>query len=63
MLASTEKIYHHTLSIRSGRSSMSELRYETEDMTPVYFSHYTPDAIVVDTDSPFKSVDAIGRGK
>ncbi len=30
--------------------------YKTEDVTPVYFFHYTPDAIVVAADSPFKSV-------
>jgi tripartite-type tricarboxylate transporter receptor subunit TctC len=29
--------------------------YKTDDMTPVYFFHYTPDAIVVPTDSPFKT--------
>jgi len=34
-----------------------EVQYKTEDMTPVYFFHYTPDAIVVASDSPFKSVD------
>lgn len=29
--------------------------YKTEDITPVYFFHYTPDAIVVAADSPFKT--------
>jgi tripartite-type tricarboxylate transporter receptor subunit TctC len=29
--------------------------YKTEDMTPVYFFHYTPDALVVTADSPYKS--------
>ncbi|HVE49862.1 MAG TPA: tripartite tricarboxylate transporter substrate binding protein [Casimicrobiaceae bacterium] len=31
--------------------------YKTEDMTPVYFFHYTPDALIVSADSPFKSID------
>lgn len=31
------------------------IQYKTEDITPVYFFHYTPDAIVVAADSPFKS--------
>ena len=30
--------------------------YKTEDVTPVYFFHYTPDAIIVPADSPYKSV-------
>ena len=30
-------------------------QYKTEDITPVYFFHYTPDAIVVANDSPFKT--------
>ena len=29
--------------------------FKTEDITPVYFFHYTPDAIIVAADSPFKS--------
>ena len=29
--------------------------YKTEDMTPVYFFHYTADALVVAADSPFKT--------
>jgi tripartite-type tricarboxylate transporter receptor subunit TctC len=32
-----------------------EVAYKTEDMTPVYFFHYTPDAIVVPESSPFKT--------
>jgi hypothetical protein len=28
---------------------------KTEDITPVYFFHYTPDAIIVAADSPFKT--------
>ena len=30
--------------------------FKTEDVTPVYFFHYTPDAIIVAADSPYKSV-------
>ena len=30
-------------------------QFRTEDITPVYFFHYTPDAIIVAADSPFKS--------
>lgn len=30
-------------------------QYKTEDITPVYFFHYTPDAIVVPADSPYKT--------
>jgi tripartite-type tricarboxylate transporter receptor subunit TctC len=29
--------------------------YKTDDITPIYFFHYTPDAIVVATESPFKT--------
>ncbi len=29
--------------------------YKTEDVTPVYFFHYTPDAIVVAAESPYKT--------
>jgi tripartite-type tricarboxylate transporter receptor subunit TctC len=31
------------------------VQYKTEDMTPVYFFHYTPDALIVNADSPYKS--------
>jgi len=30
--------------------------FRTEDVTPVYFFHYTPDAIVVAADSPFRTL-------
>jgi tripartite-type tricarboxylate transporter receptor subunit TctC len=30
-------------------------QFKTEDMVPVYFFHYTPDAIIVAADSPFKT--------
>lgn len=33
-----------------------DVGYVTEDLTPVYFFHYTPDAIVVSVDSPFKTL-------
>ncbi len=29
--------------------------YKTEDITPIYFFHFTPDAIVVAKDSPYKT--------
>ena len=32
-----------------------DTQFKTEDITPVYFFHYTPDAIVVSADSPFKN--------
>ena len=31
--------------------------FKTEDTTPVYWFHYTPDAIIVPADSPFKTLD------
>ncbi len=30
-------------------------QFRTEDITPVYFFHYTPDAIIVPSDSPYKT--------
>ncbi len=38
-----------------------EVQYKTEDMTPVHFFHYTPDAIVVAADSPYRSVADLVR--
>ena len=32
-----------------------QVQYKTEDITPVYWYHYTPDAIVVPDDSPIKT--------
>ena len=32
-----------------------QVQYKTEDLTPVYWYHYTPDALVVPDASPFKS--------
>ena len=32
-----------------------QVQYKTEDITPVYWFHYTPDAIVVANDSPIKT--------
>ena len=31
--------------------------FKTEDANPVYFFHYTPDAVIVAVDSPFKTLD------
>ena len=33
-----------------------QVQYKTEDVTPVYWFHYTPDALVVLDSSPFKTV-------
>ena len=33
------------------------VNFKTEDVTPVHFFHYTPDAVVVAADSPFKTLD------
>jgi len=30
-------------------------QFKTEDITPVYFFHYTPDAIIVPADSPYRT--------
>jgi tripartite-type tricarboxylate transporter receptor subunit TctC len=30
-------------------------QFKTEDITPVYFFHFTPDAVIVAADSPFKT--------
>jgi len=35
--------------------------FKTEDVTPVYFFHYTPDAVVVAADSPFRTLDDLVR--
>jgi tripartite-type tricarboxylate transporter receptor subunit TctC len=37
------------------------VQYKTEDMTPVYFFHYTPDALIVNADSPYKSFADVVR--
>jgi len=36
-------------------------QFKTEDITPVYFFHYTPDAIIVTADSPFKTFGDLVR--
>lgn len=36
-----------------------DVGFKTEDITGVYMFHYTPDALVVTTDSPFKTVQDI----
>jgi len=35
--------------------------FKTEDANPVYFFHYTPDAVIVAADSPFKTLDDLNR--
>jgi tripartite-type tricarboxylate transporter receptor subunit TctC len=35
--------------------------FKTEDANPVYFFHYTPDAIIVAADSPFKTLDDLTK--
>jgi tripartite-type tricarboxylate transporter receptor subunit TctC len=43
-----------------------EVAYKTEDLTPVHFFHYTPDAIVVAEASPFRTLQDLlkaARGK
>jgi len=35
--------------------------FKTEDVTPVYFFHYTPDALIVAVDSPFKTFNDLVR--
>ena len=41
-----------------------DVGFKTEDITSVYMFHYTPDAIVVKADSPFKSLqDVIDHAK
>ena len=32
-----------------------QVQYKTEDLTPVYWFHYTPDALVVASNSPYKT--------
>jgi len=33
-----------------------QVQYKLEDITPVYWFHYTPDALVVASDSPYKTL-------
>ena len=33
-----------------------DVGYRTEDLTPIYYFHYTPDAIIVPKDSPFATL-------
>ena len=35
--------------------------FKTEDANPVYFFHYTPDAVIVAADSPFKTLDDLTK--
>jgi len=40
------------------------VQYKTEDITPVYWFHYTADALIVAADSPFKTFgDLVKAGK
>ena len=40
------------------------VQYKTEDITPVYWFHYTADAILVPADSPYKTfADLVKAGK
>jgi tripartite-type tricarboxylate transporter receptor subunit TctC len=36
-------------------------QFKTEDITPVYFFHYTPDAIIVPADSPYKTLADLAK--
>jgi len=38
-----------------------QVQYKTEDITPTYWFHYTPDAIVVSNDSPIKTFQDLIR--
>ena len=38
-----------------------DVQYKTEDITPVYWFHYTPDAIIVANDSPIKTFQDLIR--
>ena len=39
--------------------SIKDVGYQTEDVTPVYVFHYTPDAIVVRADSPYQTLQDV----
>ena len=41
------------------KPKQKDVGFKTEDITGVYMFHYTPDALVVKADSPFKSVQDI----
>jgi len=38
------------------KPKQGKVGFETKDITAVYFFHYTPDAVVVEADSPFKTL-------
>ncbi|MBI2978777.1 MAG: tripartite tricarboxylate transporter substrate binding protein, partial [Rhodospirillales bacterium] len=41
-----------------------DVGYKTDDLVPIIYFHYTPDAIVVKADSPFKTLkDLVDFGK
>ncbi len=37
----------------------SDVGYETDDLTPVHYFHYTPDAILVQKDSPYETLEQL----
>jgi tripartite-type tricarboxylate transporter receptor subunit TctC len=39
----------------------AQVQYKTDDIVPTYWFHYTPDAIVVSTDSPIKTFQDLVR--
>ncbi len=41
--------------------AQKDVGYKTDDLSPIYWFHYTPDAIVVPADSPFKTLDRPDR--
>lgn len=38
---------------------LKDVGYQTDDLTPVHYFHYTPDAIFVTKDSPFKTLQEL----
>src|SRR5512132_342911 len=39
-----------------------QVQYKTEDVTPVFWFHYTPDALVVQESSPYKTFQDFVKG-
>ncbi len=40
-----------------------QVQYKTDDITPTYWFHYTPDAIVVANESPIKTFQDLGEAR
>ena len=40
-----------------------QVQYKTEDVTPVFWFHYTPDALVVPEQSPIKTFAGLRQGR